>query len=146
MKDQRGPNNPFWKGGIISNASAGRLVLNPGHPRAFFNGYVPEHILIAERALGHSLPRGAIVHHPSHDRRENSSLVICQDRAYHLLLHKREKALKECGHANWKKCMFCQKWDDPQNLFISKSVHIYHSECGQIYFKKTYEKRKCTTP
>lgn len=43
----------------------------------------------AELALGKPLPLGAEVHHV-HDRAD--TLVICQDREYHLLLHARMRA------------------------------------------------------
>lgn len=43
----------------------------------------------AELALGKPLPRGAEVHHADGSMRDDAPLVICQDRAYHMLLHKR---------------------------------------------------------
>lgn len=44
----------------------------------------------AELALGKPLPRGAEVHHADGSKGDNAPLlVICQDRAYHMLLHKR---------------------------------------------------------
>ena len=54
------------------------------------------HILVAEKALGKSLPVGAEVHHVDLDRSNDnpSNLVICQNRAYHKLLHKRTEALR----------------------------------------------------
>lgn len=50
-----------------------------------------EHIVVAERALGRRLPKGAIVHHVNLDTHDNrpSNLVICPSEAYHRLLHKR---------------------------------------------------------
>jgi len=50
-----------------------------------------KHVLVAEKALGKSLPKGAVVHHVDLDKKNNkpSNLVICPDQAYHLLLHKR---------------------------------------------------------
>jgi hypothetical protein len=56
---------------------------------------VYEHVLIAEKALGKSLPKGAVVHHingiPYDNRPEN--LVICPSKEYHALIHKRMKEL-----------------------------------------------------
>ena len=48
------------------------------------------HRLAAEKVLGHPLPEKAIVHH---HYGSPSTLVICPDQAYHLLLHRRMKEL-----------------------------------------------------
>ena len=72
------------------------------------NGYVKvmvygrstyEHVLLAERALGKPLPKGAVVHHTGerHDNHGPFKLVICPDIAYHSLIHKR---MKELGYEN----------------------------------------------
>lgn len=54
-----------------------------------------EHILVAEKALGKPLPRGAIVHHIDENKSHNANtnLVICPDQSYHMLIHKRMRDL-----------------------------------------------------
>lgn len=55
-----------------------------------------EHIVLAEKALGKPLPKGAIVHHMNEDREDNHTpfnLIVCPSQEYHLLLHKRMKEL-----------------------------------------------------
>lgn len=92
-----------------------------------------EHILVAERALGRPLPKGAIVHHVDLDGRNNhqSNLVICQDQAFHMLLHKRQRAQDACGNANYLKCEKCKQWDDPGTMYIRHNGKgQWHRACG----------------
>lgn len=87
------------------------------------------HQVSAEKALGKPLPEGAVVHHHSANQ-----LVICQDDTYHKLLHVRERAIKACGHAGWRKCKICKKYDDPANLYIqAHNRHVFHRECAALY-------------
>jgi len=87
--------NPHWKGGKVKGGENGNynLVLVGYNGRSI---YKCEHILIAERILGKTLPRAAIVHHVNGNPRDNRNcnLVICEDQKYHMLLHKREKLLQ----------------------------------------------------
>ena len=122
----RGSLHPRWKGRKIS--SQGYVwVYAPGHPRNT-QGYIYEHTLLAERALGRFLPQGTMVHHYS-----VAQLVICQDQAYHMLLEKRTRALRACGHVNWGKCWICGKYDAPENLIDRKLRNVYHYLCRQVY-------------
>jgi hypothetical protein len=91
-----------------------------------------EHIVIAERVLGKPLPAGAEVHHVDEDRANNANgnLVICQDKAYHKLLHIRTAALDACGNANWRRCHVCKRYDAPENLFIGMPTTSYHRSCN----------------
>ena len=60
---------------------------------------VYEHRLLAEKALGKPLPKGAIVHHTGarDDNHGPFKLVICPNQEYHALIHKR---MKELGYEN----------------------------------------------
>lgn len=64
-----------------------------------------EHIVVAERAFGGPLPAGVIVHHHDEDKSNNANanLVICQDRAYHNLLHVRMRILAAGGDPDTQK-------------------------------------------
>lgn len=96
------PRQGNWKGGLSRETQGYALVRMPNHPRARQNGYVAEHILIAERALGRYLPSGAVVHHVNEVKSDNSrgNHVICENENYHRLLHQRLRALNNSRGAS----------------------------------------------
>ena len=135
-----------WKGGKGTSGKYMSLK-TPDHPTADSNGRVLEHRIIAERILGHSLPDNIEIHHINGNGKDNSNknLVICENKAYHMFLHKRIVAFAECGHANWFKCSFCHKYDLPENLqFKSNSRSHHHRLCYNGYQRianhKSYHK------
>ncbi len=51
-----------------------------------------------------------------------------------------KRALAICGHSEWRKCQYCQKYDDPSNLYIRKDgCHARHKECHKIATRKRRE-------
>jgi len=89
-----------------------RRVYLPGHPRADAIGHVLEHVVIAERALGKALPKRAQVHHVDGNKRNNvrSNLVVCQDMAYHTLLHLRARIVRAGGNPDTQLiCCVCRR-------------------------------------
>lgn len=96
------------------------LALAPDHPRANKDGYVLEHILVVETALGHTLRRSAAVHHVNGDKANNSptNLVACQDAAYHVVLHRRQRAYEACGNPNALRCEWCKSYDRQDELYV----------------------------
>ena len=120
-----GPATPLHDGKGALNAYGYLMVRRKG-----------EHVRVAESVLGKPLPPGAIVHHVDGDKVGNrpGNLVICPDRAYHNLIHARERALDACGNANWLKCPFCKKYDDPENLYVYPNKRAgKHQECYRRY-------------
>lgn len=113
------------------------------YPAENFDGIKkPLHIFVAEKALGRALPVGAVVHHFNEDTMNysNKNLVICEDRAYHNLLHVRQRALAACGNPEYRKCSVCKQWDSQANLRIiprsEKGVEIYHRRCFKVRDRK----------
>lgn len=104
---------------------------------------VYQHVYIVEQVLGRSLPKGAEVHHFDENRSNNSNnnLVVCQDKAYHKLLHSRQNAMAACGNPNWRACAFCKKYDDIRNMKIHSTgrqkgtaqARYRHSSCFASY-------------
>lgn len=116
-----------------------------GYLRVGVNGRrVMEHVAVAEKALGKQLPRGVEVHHVDENRANNANtnLVICPDTAYHQLLHRRQRALDACGHADWRMCTFCKQYDTAANLVINKYGHVKHQACANEYAKRRHHIRK----
>lgn len=88
-KALRGKNHPFWKGGkIIEDGYVYIKVSN--HPYADRYGYMAEHRLMAEKALGRYLRLHEMVHHINEIRSDNrnSNFVICT-KGYNRFLHGR---------------------------------------------------------
>lgn len=129
-----------------ANGGKYMLVRAPGHPRAKNNGYVLEHVLLAERALGRHLPEEHPVHHVNEDGTDNhrGNLVICQDHAYHFLLHRRAKALRECGNPSFRLCTFCQRYDDVVHMTGHRATKggrersFYHRACRAAHRRAEY--------
>lgn len=89
----------------------------------------PKYVSIAEVVLGKKLPKGAQVHHFDENPRNNthSNLVICENRAFHSLLHLRAKAYWATGNPNARQCQFCRRWGDPadstNDLIVYRKTH-----------------------
>lgn len=121
-----------------------RVLFDPKHPIADRFGYVLQHVLVASAALGKRLPEGAQVHHVNGNKTDNRSenLVICQDRAYHSLLHQRQAALRQTGHADWRRCAYCWTYDDPANLVYHGKRAVVHRACRRSQQKKQYHLKR----
>ena len=74
----------------------GKVYLNgyisiymPEHERAFDNGCVYEHVLVAEQILGRKLKQKEVVHHKDKDRTNNSldNLMVFQTEEDHIAFH-----------------------------------------------------------
>ncbi len=137
-----GENNYFWKGGVTSDGYGYTLIYNPGHPSCDKRGYVREHILVVEKVLGRFLKRPEEPHHLNGMKSDNNpgNFVLCPDRAYHMLLHQRMRALAACGNANYVRCAYGKDYDDPQNMFRNTQGRYYHKSCHNSYCRAKYAK------
>lgn len=138
--------NPAWKGGRTVMSNGYIAIKQPDNPNASEKGYVLEHVLVAQNVLGRPLPKGAVVHHVNEIRSDNrpENLVILQSNAEHQTLHKKLRALKECGDSTKRKCVYCHEYDDVENMHEHKMVKqtsYYHNRCSNEY-RKNLRRRK----
>ena len=133
-----------WKGGRYQASETGYVMLfEPENPRSSSKGYVAEHVAIAERTLGKPLPPDAVVHHVDRNPANNtpSNLVVCQDQAYHMILHRRQRALDACGNAAWRRCTFCKQYDAASQMSHHGKSSMYHPECRRANRRARAERR-----
>ncbi len=116
-----GEHSNRWGGGIRHDAGY-IYVANKNHPRSV-GGYVAEHILIAERALGKPLPSKAVVHHVDENPSNNcpDNLVICENNAYHRLIHARQRVVELGGDPRLHKV--CCRCKIPKTFVEFNSLH-----------------------
>ena len=107
--------------------------------------YFLAHRIIAETILGKPLPKGAVIHHYA-DKQDNSKIVICENQAYHILLHMRTIALNESGNANFRKCKYCKQHDDPMRMSDNggkrKGSNYFHKSCKKEFYRGRYVSKK----
>lgn len=105
-----------------------------------------EHSILAEQALGRPLPPNAVVHHFDGGK-NGGQLVICQDRAYHALLHVRQRAYEATGNPDKRHCANCKEFDDIFNLIShpSNPQRFIHRNCNYKYTSLAREKNNDDT-
>lgn len=77
--------NPAWKGGKRIDADGYVSIRMPDHPNSN-GGYVLEHRLVMEKALGRFLDRKEVVHHKNGNKQDNhiENLLLFQNNGEHL--------------------------------------------------------------
>jgi hypothetical protein len=84
---------PTYRGGGTYRSRFGYVhEKSPGHHRANSQGYVLQHILVAEDALGRPIRRPEVVHHENHIRDDNrpENLRVFPNARAHLDHHEKE--------------------------------------------------------
>jgi len=102
-----GPNNKQWKGNTVS--TAGYIhIYQPYHPRANKRHCVPEHILVAEKALNRFVLRSEEIHHINgikfDNRPENLYLFPShsEHQTYHCFMRHKNPKVQPITESNLK--------------------------------------------
>ncbi len=104
------------------------------------------HRLRAIKALGHSLPVNAIVHHADGSKNDDAPLVICQDTAYHMLLHARMRIQAAGGNPNSDGLCSTCKAVKPREDFYPRAIAALGiaSECRHCNCERQARQRILT--
>ncbi len=109
-RNQKGELNSCWKGGKIVNEHGYVMIYLPEHKRAKNNGYVYEHILVAEEHLGRSLvyiangdPCNEVVHHINGIKSDNTptNLIVLLAKEHTRFHHARSDDVKKTSVEQW---------------------------------------------
>ena len=101
------------------------------------------HHLIAEKAIGKELRKGAVVHHIDGNRLNNATfnLVVCDSHSYHMMIHRRQRAFDATGDANSVLCEYCGNYGAEKERLNRPQIG-WHYDCKRIYERASYIRRK----
>lgn len=135
--DNKGKENPNWKGGRYFSGSYWR-VLKPEHPRATKKGYVYEHVLVAEKKIGRYLKDIERVHHLNGVKTDNrpENIVVCKNAKEHFGKH----TLKEWSK-KYDRCRKC-KTNDRKHDALGLCRRCYEFEQWHNRLDKWREKKE----
>jgi hypothetical protein len=109
------------------------------------------HRLRAMKALGRRLPKGAVVHHTDGSKNPDAPLVICENHAYHMLLHHRMRIKARGGNPNTDRiCSRCRNVKDRSDFNRFKlgfgGLSHYCRGCANEMNKEWRNKRCLSIP
>jgi hypothetical protein len=86
----------FWNGGTTKSTKGYKLIRLPDHHRADSKGYVLEHILVFEEAMGVKVPEGCCIHHINGIKDDNRIENLCMmTNSAHTAFHNRTRRRKK---------------------------------------------------
>ena len=97
-----------------------------------------------EKVIGRPLKWPEQIHHFDENptNRDHGNLVLCNDNQYHDTLHLRKRAFDNSGHAHWRHCHFCDRWDTPKGMIPFGNGGMAHLECIRTDGRERAERRR----
>lgn len=111
-----GEDNKNWRGGRHVSRYGYIYIRKPDHPRATMGGYVAEHILVMESAIGRYVTKTEQVHHINNKRHDNrlENLKLCKNdadhKAQHALQRRKEISKRVCNVCHSSETKFIQNY------------------------------------
>lgn len=99
IMDNRGMNNPNWKGGRNKRTDGYIEIYSPEHPLKNHHNYVMEHRLIMEQKLGRYLTAEEEVHHINGIKDDNriENLLLTTGKEHRIKYHRLDMSDRICG-------------------------------------------------
>lgn len=140
LKNNRGRNNPGWKGGKSKTGGGYKLIRAVNHPFAKGNGYVLEHRLVMEKHIGRYLKPEEVVHHINHNKTDNrvENLIITNSSEHAGKLHPQVKGI----------CTICQKPQLARGFCKSHywSEYLQEARRNSDYYIRRKERKHLKSP
>jgi len=130
---------------VLLKSPNGEGGMQSGYFKITVNGKrIKRSVIVAEKMIGGKLPEGAVVHHIDGNKINDdpANLIICKNNSDHMLLHQKEKALRECGHADWYRCHICGIYSPLEEIKHYKNQSSYHPQCERNRSKERRTNRR----
>jgi HNH endonuclease len=115
------------------------------HPRPLGHGWAAEHVLVVEKILGRYLDSIHPIHHVNGIKNDNrpENLVVCEDRSYHRLLHKRMRVIGAGGDPEIQAvCWDCRQLKLLDRDFSPSRVRRYDYLCRACAYRHKIQTTK----
>lgn len=134
-KKPTGENHWNWQGGKRTNHNGYIEIHKPDHHRARGNGYVFEHIVVAENKIGRKLEEDEVVHHIDGDKKNNKPKNL---KVMKINEHSSNHNKGKNKNGKFKVCPVCGNEFYVKKSALKKRVTC-SKKCSGVLYKEYYE-------